>query len=191
MAKKIDNEAFSYEQEVAAYQAARATWAELERETERLRVAALWMNTSETDRAADRCSWLRQKFDEYFANDRVPASWRLPALSAEVNERLELARPQWLAAQQRFEVARARETSRLAIPMQDRQRRLVREIAEHAEGLSNAIESERALHDELARTAPNATSPFLAPCSPAVTPMGVHGSKLNVWRSKMHALGLL
>jgi hypothetical protein len=175
----------------AAYEAAKSAWGALVAEEEALKVAAIAQNVSDEDRAGDRFEWIRKKIAEHYGTKRMPAPWRIPDLSRELRERIELELPKWFAAQQEWEIARSKETSRLAIALQARQRGAVKKIAAAAEKLSEAMMEERELHDELARNAPNPASAYLPDCSPQIAGLDDWQGELFQWRRRMRELKLL
>src|SRR3972149_3413479 len=95
-----------------------------------LRAAAIWHRTSEQERISERMAWAREKIKAAYGEKPLPAEWRIPTLVRELEERISTAQPRWFAAYQEWEIARSKETSRIAIALQPRQRASVNKIAE-------------------------------------------------------------
>jgi hypothetical protein len=187
-----ESSAPTFEEARAAFLAAKAEWHAVNAADEALRVLNTWRSTSEVDRESDRFAWCRAKMDEHWPAGRPqPFAWRIPNLVAAAQEAIELAHSKWFAAQQAWEHARTKETSRVAKSLQPRQRAAVRKIADAAEKLSEAMAEERALHDELARTSPIGISSYLPPCSPRIAGLEDYRGELSAWRKRIRNLGIL
>jgi hypothetical protein len=179
----------SFEDSKRAIADARATWEAVTAEAAALR-ALRSLNASSGDEDPSRTKVVRALVAKHFGAN-PPASWRLPELILEADERVTLAQPAWLAAEDEWRKACSRETSRVAVTLQPRQRAAVRKIAAAVEALSLAMAEERAVHVELARTAPNPTSAYLPACSPRLSGVEQYGGELFAWRARVLEIGIL
>ncbi len=170
MVKRSGETSAQFEAAKADYQAALAIWTRLETELAGLRSAGVWQNATPEERISAQFGWVRHALKAAFGDADPPALWRLPTLSAALNERMDKAHPEWMEAQQAWRAACQQETSRVAKTLQPRQREIVKRIGAAAEALSLAILDERELHRELERTDSNRRQSLLGARGPGDHP---------------------
>jgi hypothetical protein len=170
---------------------AQAEWQAAEAKQAGYKAAMLWHRASDAEREGERFDHVRKTIAKVFGGN-PPAERRIPKLAEEVNEQLEELRPKWIKAQQEWQEACRRETSRIAISLQPQHRAAVKRLAAAVEELSRAIEQERAVHPELRKKAPLETSAYLPNCAPPIgggldNPV----SPLSEWARRLRKIGLL
>lgn len=182
----------TYDDSLKTFRAAAAAWTAVNDSLAALEILESWNRAGKPERNSDRLEWMRGQIARHWPEEKPrPFEHRIPAMILAAREAVALAYPAWHAANIEFEIAKSKETSRIAKGLQTKQRRAVRAIAAAAEKLSEAMAAERELHHELARTAPNSTSVYLPGCSPRFGGFEDYRSELSAWRGRMRQLKLL
>ncbi len=114
-------------------------------------------------------------------------------LLADVRDEIEEHTPIYFAANEAIAAAKRRETNRLACELQPRHRAAVKAMAAALEALSRAMEHEIGARAELARLAPQPTSPNLPDMSGELGTgmMFEHDGIMWLWARRVRQLGIL
>jgi hypothetical protein len=169
------------------YSRSQAELEKLSAEERSLRLA-LGLANNPTDADSDRCAEARRIAGKYYGlavrrPDQVAA--RLREIQYELDDR----NNEFVTERDLWEVARRRETTRIAEQLAPKHRAAVMAIARAFEALSAAIQSERDVHAELSRTAPERESALLPSMAPAIGTLAEYDSVAAAWARRYRQMG--
>lgn len=186
----------------AEFAAAKATFRSVESELtarqaiiDNLKALLAWNAATDLERDADRYRWAREKVRAAWPSGQTPKPHKIPALLRDAEDSLQdYAAAIYGPAIAAWNIEKRRRTSALARGLQERQRRGVSLIHAGLVQISEGLAIEQACHDELARTAPESTSPFLPNAVVEIGGIGsldAHQSSASAWRRRLRQIGLL
>ena len=174
--------------ELAADEASLITYPQMVDEEKGLRDAeSLLRNSDDGDR--ERTAKVRETAAPYLEIASRPLA--LAVRREQIAVELPKLHERFIRARERQAIARSVKTSEIALKLQPAQRAAVVKIATAAEALSRAMAEERAVRDELMKTAPLPSSRYLPMASPRIGGFDDWTSQLSQWRREMKALGYL
>lgn len=189
---EVDDGAVTFEAARSQFSALQAEREAKDLAVENLRLLVSWNAAGEAERASDRLAWIRGRIAQAWPNAK-PKEHRVNSMLRDAEDAVADFMPKFTAAAEEFEQSRRRRTAALAQGLQPRQRVAVVAMADALSALSKALAEEKAVHDELVRTAPHASSAYLPNCRMEIIIGGFDdfASLASSWRRRMRKLRIL